>query len=132
MTDNVDSSTLLAQGKTAFQKKKYEKACKILIQASEIEPENQDILYHLAICNNSLENLDEAVKCMDKVDNPPGDMFMFWSTIAHSYKMNQEYHKSINTFKRALRSNPDDVNRNMIYSIIDNIVLKARYPPPKS
>ena len=132
MIDNVDVSTLLGQGKTAFQKEKYEQAYKLLVQASDIEPENQEVLYQLALCNNSLGNLDEAVECMEKVDNPPGDLFIFWSTNAHSYKTNREYHKSINSFKRALLCNPDDVNRKIIKSNINNLVLKAEYPPPKN
>jgi len=132
LTDNVDVNTLLEQGKTAFQNEKYKQACKFLVQASEIEPDNQDVLYQLAICNNSLGNLDEAVECMEKVDNPPTDLFTFWSTVAQTYKINREYHKSINSFKRALLCNLDDVKRDMINSNINNLVLKAQYPPPKS
>lgn len=132
MTDNVDVNTLLGLSKAAFQKEKYNHAYKILIQASEIEPDNQDVLFQLAICNNALGNLDEAVKFMEKVDNPQGDMFIFWSTIAYSYKTSCEYHKSINAFKRALLCDPDDVNSNMIKSNIDYLVLKAKYPPSES
>ncbi len=132
LTNNADVNTLLGQGKVAFQKEKYEQAYKLVEQASEIEPDNQDVLYQLALCNKSLGNLNEAVVCMEKVDNPPGDMFTFWSTIAHSFKSNSEYHKSINSFKRALLCDPDDVNRDMINSYIDNLVLKAKYPPHKN
>ncbi len=132
LTDNVDIDTLLGQGKAFFQKEKYKQTYKILVQASEIEPDNQGVIFHLALCNNALGNLDEAVNCMNKVDNPQGDMFTFWSVIAHSYKTSREYHKSINAFKRALLCDPDEVNRDMIKSNIDNLVLKAKYPPPES
>ena len=132
MTDKIDIKALLTQGKTAFDNEDFKEALKLFTKASELEPNNQDIQFYLAISNNSLGHLDEAVACMKKVTNPPQDIFEFWSNIAHAYKNNREYHKSINAFKHALLCDPDDVNRDVIKSIIDNLVLKANYPPSEN
>ena len=128
MAKNVDIGALITEGKLALENEDFNEALKLFTKASKIEPNNQVILYYLALSNNSLGNFDEAVVHMKKVNEPVDDNFNFWHTIAQNYRLNREYCKAINAYKHALLCDPDEANRDVIRSIIDNLVLKAQYP----
>ena len=53
MTNNVDIGALVTEGKVAFENEDFDEALKLFTKASQIEPNNQEILYYLALSNNS-------------------------------------------------------------------------------
>ncbi|HUT79592.1 MAG TPA: tetratricopeptide repeat protein [Candidatus Bathyarchaeia archaeon] len=127
MTGLSEDDYLINQGRIAFKEGNIDEAIIFFKDALKLNSKNDEALYFIGVIYNTLGDYDLAVEYLEKALVPREDSFKIWSTIAEAYKMKKEYKKAISAFKKALEIDPNNVNKRIILSTIDNLVLKADF-----
>ncbi|NHJ87491.1 MAG: tetratricopeptide repeat protein [Asgard group archaeon] len=127
MDDLTEAEKLLRKGRIEAKEENYSDAIKLFHEALKCEPDNKDTLFQLGIAYHNIADYKNTIFYLEKLLPPVSNNLVIWRTLGHSYQMLQDYRKAIHSYKKALEFNPDHQEKEMIMSIIDNLIFKVDY-----
>ncbi|MHA1211028.1 MAG: tetratricopeptide repeat protein [Candidatus Heimdallarchaeota archaeon] len=127
MTGLSEDVHLVRQGRIAFKEGNAQQAIIFFEQALKLNSSNNDALQQIGLAYNTIGEYDLAVKHLERALVSKEDDVHIWSTIAQSYQRLRKYKKSIYAYKKVLEIDPENPDKKMIVSRINNLVLKVDF-----
>lgn len=103
----------LALGKKQYQEGKYDKAYESLIQAQKLAPEDVDLskdIGNAAYRSGDYEMAEKAFRSVASNTPNPQQSSKHWHNVGNAQLQRKDYQQAIESYKQALRENPDNEN----------------------
>jgi tetratricopeptide (TPR) repeat protein len=103
----------LAQGKKQYEEGKYDKAYKSLVEAQKIAPEDIDLskdIGNAAYRNGDYDMAEKAFRSVATNSEKPQESSKHWHNVGNSQLKRKDYQAAIESYKQALRDNPNNEN----------------------
>jgi tetratricopeptide (TPR) repeat protein len=84
----------------------YKEACKILIEALKVNPQNEAALYEIAFCYDQSGNYEKAIKCYSNFIDENPYSFTAWYNLGNAFSKSENYEKALWAYDYSTLINP--------------------------
>ncbi|MEH7372488.1 protein kinase domain-containing protein [Priestia megaterium] len=106
--ESFKDSLYYLKGQILFELKQYEEALKVYRTLYQINPENLDYQYRLAMCCGLCGFEDEAIQLLEEINTDTPGVLSVVKKLGQAYDQKRDFNKARAYFRYALKLNPRD------------------------
>ena len=84
----------------------YKEACKVLMEALKVNPQNEAALYEIAFCYDQSGNYEKAIKCYSNFIDENPYSFTAWYNLGNAFSKSEKYEKALWAYEYSTLINP--------------------------